>query len=347
MTSISKTVWPPLVRKTFEVEKPVTEYFRDWAVYHPESIALRFYGHDTTYGELNESIDRFANGLVRLGLKKGDRVALYMQNCPQFVISFFGILRAGGIVVSLNPMFKKGELEYELNDAGARVLISADYLYPEVEKIKDQIRLEHTITCALSDYMPEAPALPLPKEALQEKQTFDGTRDFINFISDAPTDPICRITSVKDDLALLQYTGGTTGLPKGAMLSHYNLAYACLGTIDWFKHRMGDVFLGVTPFFHVMGMQQLMCTPLVTGAQIVLLSRFDVDIAAQAIELYRCNFWVTATTSLIAFLKRPPLNPGTFLPSGCWSPAERPFPRRPRKKSAGSCPTPTCLKVTV
>jgi len=305
MTTNKKTVWPPLVSKTFNVEKPVTEYIRDWAEYCPELIALRFYGTDISYGQLNDDINRFANGLIQSGLEKNDRVGLYMQNCPQFVIAFFGVLRAGGIVVSLNPMFKKEELEYELNDAGARIVVAADYLYPEIQKIKERITLDLAVTCSIKDYLPENPCLPVPDEALGEKLSFADSVDFQSFISGVSSEPVCRVGNLEEHTALLQYTGGTTGLPKGAMISHYNLASACLGTIDWWKHRVGDVILGVTPFFHVMGMQQLMCSPLVTGAQVVLLSRFDAKLIVQAIEHYRCSFWVTATTSLIALLETP------------------------------------------
>ncbi len=129
-------VWPMWVPKQIEVEKPVSEYVREWADRTPEATAMNFYGRIFTYYEMNEMIDRMANGLIGLGLKKGDRVAIHMDNCPQFVVSYFGIQRAGGIAVPLNPMFKHTELEYEINDAGATILIGVDYLYSEVERIR-------------------------------------------------------------------------------------------------------------------------------------------------------------------------------------------------------------------
>jgi acyl-CoA synthetase (AMP-forming)/AMP-acid ligase II len=128
------------------------------------------------------------------------------------------------------------------------------------------------------------------------------------------------VVDLQDDLALLQYTGGTTGLPKGAMITHYNLAYACVGTVMWYRHRYDDVHLGVTPFFHIMGMQQLMCTPLISGGQVVVLARFDTGVTARAIELYKCTYWVTATTSLIAFLEMPDIEQHDFTSLRClWS----------------------------
>lgn len=320
MEKKSYAVWPPLIPKVLEIEKPVSEYIKDWAEFAPNGIALRFYGRDISYVELNEAINQFAQGLLEMGLKKGDRVALFMQNCPQFVISFFGILRAGGVVVSLNPMFKQAELEYELNDAGVEVLVALDYLYPEVDKIRSRLMLKHVILSFLGDYAPADPALPLPSEALVTKLSFQDTLDFMHLLEKSPSTPVCNVNDLKEDLALLQYTGGTTGLPKGAMLTHYNLACASIGTVYWYRHRYDDVHLGVTPFFHIMGMQQLMCTPLISGGQVVVLSRFDPQVTARAIELYKCTYWVTATTSLIAFLEMPEIEQYDFSSLRClWS----------------------------
>jgi long-chain acyl-CoA synthetase len=298
-------VWPMWVPKTFEVDKPVSEYIREWATYTPERIALSFYGRDLTYKELNQLIDRAAWGLVDLGVKKGDRVAIHMENCPQFVIAYFGIQRAGGIVIPVNPMFKQAELEYELNDAGAETLIGLDSLYPEVEKARDRISLKHVIITSMKDYLPEKPVLPLPAEAHAEKRSFSGTMSFTDFLERGQDRPICNVTDMKKDLALFQYTGGTTGMPKGAMLTHYTLSYVSVGTAYWYHHREDDVFLGVAPFFHTMGQQQLMTTPLSCGGRVVILSRFFPDVAAQAITYYRCTYWVAATTMIIALLDLP------------------------------------------
>jgi acyl-CoA synthetase (AMP-forming)/AMP-acid ligase II len=313
-------IWPPLVPRDIEAEKPVFEYFRDWAALAPDNIALRFYGRDFTYGELEDAINRFAQGLLSLGLKKGDRVALFMQNCPQFVISFFGILSAGGIVVSLNPMFKQAELEYEINDANVDILVALDSLYPQVEKIRAEITLKHVILTSLQEYLPENPVLPFAAESLEPSHSFSETIDFMHLLEKSPNEPVCNVNDLEEDVALLQYTGGTTGLPKGAMITHYNLAYACVGNVYWFRHRYDDVYLGVTPFFHIMGMTALMIAPLISGGQVVVLARFDSYVAARAIDLFKCTFWVTATTSLIAFLRMPDIEKYDFGSLRClWS----------------------------
>jgi acyl-CoA synthetase (AMP-forming)/AMP-acid ligase II len=313
-------VWPVWVPKNFEVEKPTSEYIREWATYTPEKIALSFYGKDITYRELNSLIDRAAWGLVDLGVKKGDRVAIHMENCPQFVISYFATHRAGATVVPVNPMFKHAELEHEINDAGAETLIGLDTLYPEVEKARGKTPLKNVILSSLRDYLPEEPLLPLPPEAKEEKRSFPDVLDLGDLISKSQDRPVCRVADLKKELALLQYTGGTTGIPKGAMITHHTLTCVSLGTMFWYHHREDDVHLGVTPFFHTMGQQQLMCTPLVSGGRVVILARFAPEVVAQAITHYRCTYWVAATTMVIALLSLPNIRKYDFTSFRClWS----------------------------
>jgi long-chain acyl-CoA synthetase len=295
-------VWPAWAPKTLEPDKPVCEYLRDWARYTPGRIAVTFYGKDITYAELDAMTDRLAWGLVDLGVKKGDRVAIDMENCPQFIITYFAIQRAGGVVVAVNPMFKGAELEYELNDAGVETLIGFDEFYPEVEKVRGRTPLKNVILTSLKDFLPAEPTLPVPAEGKHEKVSFPNTVDFAELIGRSQSRPICRVTDLKSDLALLQYTGGTTGTPKGAMISHFALACSALGSMHWYHFREDDVYLGVTPFFHVMGQAVLMCTPLVSGGQIVILTRFVPEVVARAVTRYRCTYWVGATTMIIALL---------------------------------------------
>lgn len=313
-------VWPVWAPKTLEVEKPVSEYFREWARYTPDRVALSFYGRDITYGELNNLTDKMAWGLIDLGVKKGDRVAIHMENCPQFVIAYLGAQRAGGVVVAVNPMFKGAELEFEMNDAGVETLIGIDALYPDVERIRSNTPLKNVILTSMKDFLPAEPTLALPDEAKHEKKSFPNTIDLVELLNKSKNDPVCKVTDLKKDLALLQYTGGTTGTPKGAMISHYSLGIANLGNMHWYHFREDDCFLGVTPFFHVMGQTVLMCTPLVAGARVVVLTRFVPDVVAQAITRYRCTYWVGATTMVIALLNLPNLKDYDFSSFRCiWS----------------------------
>jgi acyl-CoA synthetase (AMP-forming)/AMP-acid ligase II len=314
------SVWPSWSPKTLDPEKPVSEYIREWALLTPKATALSFYGLDISYAELNSMIDKTAWGLVSLGLKKGDRVAVHMENCPQFVIAYFAVQRAGGVIVAVNPMFKGAELEFEFNDAGVEILIGIDALYPEVEKIRSNTQLKNVILTSMKDFLPAKPVLPLPDEAKHAKIAFPDTVDFVNLMEKSQDKPICKVTDMKKDLALLQYTGGTTGTPKGAMISHYSLSVASLGTMHWLHLRENDIYLGVTPFFHVMGQTNLMCTPLASGAQIVVLTRFIPEVIAQAITHYRCTYWVGATTMVISLLNLPNIKDYDFSSFRCiWS----------------------------
>ncbi len=235
-------------------------------------------------------------------------------------------------MVPVNPMFKQAELEYELNDAGAETLIGLDSLYPDVEKVKNRTPLKNVVLTSLRDYLPSKPLLPLPKEAREEKLSFTGATAFKEIMDSSPARPICEVTDLKADIAILQYTGGTTGIPKGAMISHYALACASLGSMHWFHHRENDVHLGVTPFFHVMGQQQLMCTPLVSGGRIVILSRFVPDVVAQAVTHYRCTYWVGATTMMTALLNLPNVSDYDFSSFRCLLTGGMPIPVELQKR---------------
>ena len=299
--------WPAWTPRKIEVVKPVTEYMRSWAEATPDHVALSFYGRDVTYAALNNLVDRMAWTFKGLGVKKGDRVGVHMQNCPQFVIAYLGALRAGGVAVAVNPMFKGAELEYELADAGVETLVGLDYLYPEVQKVRSRTPLKNVLLTSLKDFLPEAPVFPLPDEALAERKVFPDTGDLMELLGRSPDGPIClvSVSDMKNSLAVLQYTGGTTGLPKGAMLTHYGIAFGAVGTMQWYRFREDDVFLGVTPFFHVMGQMTLMLSPLTAGGRVVLMDRFVPEAVAQAIGHYRCTFWVGATTMIIALLNLP------------------------------------------
>ncbi|MCL6477568.1 MAG: AMP-binding protein [Peptococcaceae bacterium] len=301
-------VWPPHVSGTFEITKPLPEIFRLVAEDNPARVAVNYYGRDISYGELNGLIDRCAQALIRLGLNKGDRVALFMQNCPQFIIAYFGTLRAGGVVVPLNPMFKQAELRQELQDAGCRVLVSSDTLYPEAAKVREESSLEHVLITSLGDYCSPGATLIPPAEVLSPKQVFPHTEDFNRLLEEAEPLPTNRVDDIREDLALLQYTGGTTGLPKGAMITHYALAYSVVAANNWFQHREEDVFLGVTPYFHIMGMVMSMCAPLLAGGRIVVMSRFSPGDVARAVTEHRVTAWVGATTMLVALLQLPDIH---------------------------------------
>ncbi len=299
------SVWEKDIPKFFEPEKSLPQYLKDSLCLAPDKVALSFYGYDMTYDELGDAVDRFAGGLKALGLKKGDRVALYMESCPQFVISYFGILQAGAIVVSLNPMFKHAELEYELNDSGAETLVALDFLYPEIAKLGNRKKLNNILLTSLTDYLPKHPTLPLTPEMKRPKSNFPGAMDFSDFLKESPSRPGVEITDLKNDVAVLQYTGGTTGLPKGAVITHDALGQSAFNAALWFRYTPEDVHLGAAPFFHSYGMAICLSGALVSGGRVVILSRVSPEMVAKAIAQYGCTVWITTATLMTAMLEWP------------------------------------------
>ena len=305
-------VWPEGVPRTIQVEKPFTEYIRDWAYKTPKAVAIDFYGREISYAELDRDIDRFAQALIDHGLGKGDRVGIYMQNCPQFVISFFGAIRAGGVVVSLNPMFRHLELNPIIEKTGIAMVIAQYDLYPELIKVKTSLGIGTVILTRLADFAPNKPTLPLPSEALKEGEDYSDTFDFLALLKETVPKPVCRIDDMDRDLALLQLTGGTTGAPKAAMISVKSFTVAVFGVLAWFDLSPSDVNLGIAPFFHIMGLQVTMAPALVSGGKLVILSRFAPEVTARAIADQGCTSWVAAPTMLTALVNMPDIESYDF-----------------------------------
>lgn len=269
---------------------PLFEYLRRYAERNPDKIALIYYGRKITYKELDNLSDKFANALSDLGIKKGDRVALFLQNSPQYYICHFGVQKIGAVVVPCNPMYKQFELEHVVSDSGAETIVTLDQLYPIVRDIKDETDLKNIIVTSYWDYLPKEPEIPIHESMKTPKQIFPDTIEFLDLIENYEASPP-KIDISLDDLALLEYTGGTTGLPKGCMLTHGNDIYtsACLGMETML---FGDLTVLVSmPVFQIAGMDAGLCLPIFNGWTIVLLTRSDPKTIIQCIEMYRCNMW--------------------------------------------------------
>ena len=301
-------IWESDIPKFFEPAKSLPHYLKDRIAAAPDKTALSFYGYDMTYRELGDAVDKFAGGLRTLGVKKGDRVALFMESCPQFVISYFGTLQAGGIAVSLNPMFKHTELEYELHDSGAETLVALDFLYQEVLKTESGNTLNNIVLTSLKDYLPKNPTLPLPSEMEQPKLNFPETIDFKEFLGKSPAESGIEISDLKRDIAVLQYTGGTTGLPKGAVITHLALGQSAFNAVLWFRYSPDDIHLGAAPFFHSYGMAICLSGALVSEGHVVILTRISPESVAKAISQYKCTVWITTATLMTAMLEWPEID---------------------------------------
>jgi len=226
--------------------------------------ALWFLKNKISYKKLDDITDRLATALVDLGVKKGDVVAIMIPNFPQFIMSYYGILKAGAIVTACSVLHTEHELAYQLNDSGAEIIIAWDNQVEKINNIRDRTRLRHVIITNVFDYSPMAPRNP---------PEISGTLQFLNLITNTKPNPPKFETHPKEDIACLQYTGGTTGLPKGAMLTHYNLVSNCVAVVAWGTdelRRGKETILTNLPLFHIYGQTVCMNMHVYIGSTIAL-----------------------------------------------------------------------------
>lgn len=267
----------------------------------PDRTALIFYGKKISYRELDKLSDAFALALMRFGVKKGDRVALLLPNVPQFVIAYYGAMKAEAIVVPTNPLYTERELEHQLADSGSQTLVALDIFYPKIKNIWNKTCLRRVILTGIQDYLPWPKKMLYPIKAKKEglwirvKKT-PPVYDFMELMRNNNPDlehPCfrslhARLQRESESPAQLQYTGGTTGLAKGAILTHNNLIANVWQCREWMTDlRAGkEVFLGVIPFFHVYGLTACMNVGVSLGATMVLLPKFKTEDVLRAIQKY-------------------------------------------------------------
>jgi long-chain acyl-CoA synthetase len=248
----------------------------------PHNIATEFFGAKLTYGSLWSQILRFANALSLLGVKPGDRVAVMLPNCPQTMIAYYATLWLGAVVVMTNPLYVEREIEFQWGDAEAELAIVLDHLYPKVERVLPQLGIRKVIVTSIREYLPPLLKVLYPLKARQKKlftavPYSERVLSFSQLIRKTAPHPM-PFAGALDELAALQYTGGTTGTPKGVMLSHRNLLSNVVQLAAWVPDlRHGEErFLGILPFFHVFGMTVAMNLTLYTGCTVILVPRFEV-----------------------------------------------------------------------
>ncbi|WP_341955701.1 long-chain-fatty-acid--CoA ligase [Microbacterium sp. LWH13-1.2] len=262
--------------------------------------ALEFFGAVTTYRELGDQITRAAEGLRRLGVRKGDRVALVLPNCPQHVVAFYAALRLGAIVVEHNPLYTARELRHQFEDHGAKVAIVWDKTVDTIADFPSDLRVEHIVSVDLTEAMP-APQrlllrLPIPKaRASRAKLTATPkTRRALAWKKLVDHRPLSRRIEGPslDDTALLQYTSGTTGDPKGAILTHANLRANAMQGRAWVPGLVDgkETFYGVLPLFHAYGMTLCLTFAMSIGAKLVLFPTFDLDLVTKAARTSPATF---------------------------------------------------------
>ncbi|MBW6395609.1 long-chain fatty acid--CoA ligase [Thermus sp. SYSU G05001] len=280
----------------------LTDLLRENTRRYPHKVALEFLGRSLSYRSLWQQVEAFAKGLQEAGLKPGDRVAIMLPNSPQFVIAFYGTLLAGGVAVNTNPMYTPRELGHQLRDSGARVLVILDLLLPRYQEVKAEAPVGVLVRTGIQDYLPFPKNLLYPlmlKRKGQTPRNLEGT-PWRAFLKPGNPQPVPLDL---DDLALLQYTGGTTGVAKGAMLTHRNLSSNALQVRSWIPdfQEGEEVVLGAIPFFHVYGMTVAMNLALLGAAKLVLLPRPEIKPIVEAIEKHQVTLFPGVPTLYVAF----------------------------------------------
>ncbi|MGQ9677343.1 MAG: long-chain-fatty-acid--CoA ligase [Chloroflexota bacterium] len=291
---------------------PVQQILVDTARRFPSHTAAIFFGARLTYRQLDALSNRFANALVGMGIEKGDRVQLHLPNCPQFVIALFGILKAGAVAVPTNPLYVERELEQQVNDSGAETIVTLTRFYPTVKRIWSRTKLNNVIVTNIKDYFPPLTRLlfSLFKEkseghavAIDRASGSCAWSELLNRCSDTPP----RVDVQPEDVAALIYTGGTTGIPKGAMLTHASLMANTrqLSALDPELVEGKETMFAIMPFFHSYGLTGVMLQSIANAMTLIIMPRFQIDEVLKAIDKYKPTYFLGVPTIYFAINSAP------------------------------------------
>ncbi|HZR24613.1 MAG TPA: long-chain fatty acid--CoA ligase [Vicinamibacterales bacterium] len=279
--------------------KPLHDILSVTAVERPDRPATQFLGAQLTYLELKRRADALAASLARLGIVKGDRVGIMLPNCPQYIIAAFGILRLGAIVVNINPSYTAREAQIVCSDSTVRIVITLDALAPLLQSILPQTSIEQIIVTSLAEYSAAAAAPP----------KIDGLLTLADLLGPTKPSDIPRVAIDPHDLAVLQYTGGTTGTPKGAMLTHRNIWANVVQTESWTNpaYLLGgnEKYLVVIPYFHIYAFSVCMMVGLRIGALQIIHPKYDPDAVLASIKEFRPTYFPAVPTVFVSLLNHP------------------------------------------
>ncbi|WP_246943980.1 long-chain-fatty-acid--CoA ligase [Bacillus pinisoli] len=285
--------YPDHIATEIEIpNKTMPQILQDTTQTYPDHNALTFYHKKISYRELSTLVGAFASALQQNGVTKGDRVAIMLPNCPQYVISYYGTLTVGAIVTQLNPMLVERELQYILNDSGAETIVIFDALYPRLKAIQSETSVKKVVVVSLQ-----------PTE-----QTFTPDLMFEQFLAAGNGKVSYVDIDPAEDVAILQYTGGTTGRSKGAMLTHRNLVANIYQCVEFYKDDLQfgqERYLTVIPLFHVFGMTACMNFAIFTGSSSILLPRFDLQEVLNTIQAEKPTIFPGVPTMYVAITNHP------------------------------------------
>ncbi|HUR87576.1 MAG TPA: AMP-binding protein, partial [Ramlibacter sp.] len=310
--------WP--ARLPHSITPPATSLWHNLAVSalrYPDKACIVFFGRIYSYSEVVRMAERLAARLVSLGVKKGDRVMLDMQNCAQLLVAHFAVLRANAVVVPVNPMNRAEELKHYITDPDAKVAITTGDLAGEVAKANDALpeseRLAHLVVTQFTDTFdagdPNADPLPAawkdwlltrhPLPSIAGGKVIAWTEALDNDL------PLPGLVTGADDIAVLPYTSGTTGLPKGCMHLHRSIMHNAVASSLWGDGTAENVTLLVVPMFHITGMVSVMHASIYMGATLVLMPRWDRELAGRLISRWHVSAWTNIPTMIIDLLASP------------------------------------------
>jgi long-chain acyl-CoA synthetase len=292
--------WPKNMPKNLEYPKTSLHAILEaTAKENPEKVAITYFEREITYAELDSFSNQFAAGLAALGVKKGDRVAIFLPNIPQFLIAYFGVLKAGAVLTSISPLHREREVEYQLNDSESETVIALESLYPILKIVWQKTKLKNAVITSMEEYS-------FKKTVSSKTPQAPNVRSFQELMK-KPVKTSNLNIKPEEDLAALQYTGGTTGTSKGAMLTHLNLVSNAVAFAAWIKGAAEDTFLVALPLFHIYGMTTSMNAPVSLAAKMVLLPRFKPAVALEAIQRHKVTVFCGVPTMYSVLLADPEL----------------------------------------